>query len=354
MEGLEMNASFWKNKKVFLTGHTGFKGSWLSIWLTHMGAKVYGYSLPSKHGESIFSIINLQNKIHKSTIGDITDFVSLGEAIKECDPDIAIHMAAQPLVRKSYFDPMETFSINVMGTVNFLEAIRLFAEPSVILNVTTDKCYESMEWVWPYRENDRLGGNDPYSSSKACSELVTSSYRASFFTNDVTSVVTGRAGNVIGGGDRSEDRLIPDLMRAIEQHKIINVRSPNSIRPWQHVLDPLCGYLKLVEKMHNGFKPQLYSWNFGPKPESSREVQWLVNYFCSKFPGATWQVDSSSQLHETSVLKLDSSKSHCELDWQPTFAIEETITITVEWYLAASRGEEMFDYSLGQIESFNR
>ena len=261
---------------MFLTGHTGFKGSWLSLWLHNMGAQVTGYSLPAPTSPSLFELGHLENILIKSIIGDVSDFKFLREAMHASKPDIIIHMAAQPLVRKSYEDPIETYRTNVMGTVNIMEAARNCDSVRVILNVTTDKCYENQEWHWGYRETEPLGGHDPYSSSKACSELITATYRKSFLESLDIRVATARAGNVIGGGDWALDRLIPDMVRSVISGDQIHIRNPNAIRPWQHVLEPLSGYLLLCQRLfdHDGGK-FAEAWNFGPSEQDAKSVEWI-------------------------------------------------------------------------------
>jgi CDP-glucose 4,6-dehydratase len=309
--------SFWQGKSVFLTGHTGFKGGWLALWLTHMGAKVYGYALNPPTESNFFSTTGLIIRLAGHTISDIQEASALLSAMQAAQPDIVLHLAAQPLVRYSYIDPVETYAVNVMGTVNLLEAVRKTESVKAVVNVTTDKCYENREWVWPYRENEAMGGFDPYSSSKACSELVTAAYRRSFFDSNKVSLASARAGNVIGGGDWAADRLIPDFLRALDLGQPLVIRSPLATRPWQHVLEPLSGYLALAQKLYEEGSSFADAWNFGPEETDAKPVQWIVEKLCSQIPHASWQCDASLQPHEASMLKLDSSKAKALLAWRP-------------------------------------
>ncbi|WP_334072095.1 MULTISPECIES: CDP-glucose 4,6-dehydratase [Paenibacillus] len=335
-----IDVDFWKNKKVFLTGHTGFKGSWLSLWLTSMGAYVIGYSLEPNTKPSLFELLNIDRLIAKHVIGDIRDGVSLQLALQEAEPDIVIHMAAQPLVRESYKNPVDTYATNVMGTVNLFESVRTCTSVSVVVNVTTDKCYDNKEWVWGYREDEPLGGYDPYSSSKACSELVTSAYRNSFFNHGdrFVAVASARAGNVIGGGDWAEDRLVPDCIRSILSGESIVIRNPNSIRPWQHVLEPLSGYLLLAQNLYHHGREYSSAWNFGPRDEDAKSVEWIVKKICEKWgEGASYQVDTSPQPHEANYLKLDCSKAITYLRWQPRWSLEQAIDKIIDFTSAYER-----------------
>ncbi|MDH4276236.1 MAG: CDP-glucose 4,6-dehydratase, partial [Gammaproteobacteria bacterium] len=307
---MAVHAAFWSKKRVFLTGHTGFKGSWLSLWLQNMGAEVCGFAIEPPTTPNLFTTANVSQGM-RSTMGDIRDYESVHRAMQLFNPEIVIHMAAQPLVRLSYKEPVLTYSTNVMGTVHVLEAARNVANVRAIINVTTDKCYENKEWVWAYRENEPMGGYDPYSNSKGCSELVTSAYRQSYFTSDSVAVATARAGNVIGGGDWAEDRLIPDILRAFEMRKPVNIRNPSAIRPWQHVLEPLSGYLMLAQHLCSD-EGQKYAqaWNFGPNEDDVKPVQWIVEQLANNWGnGATWQMDNALHPHEAHYLKLDISKA---------------------------------------------
>jgi CDP-glucose 4,6-dehydratase len=346
-----INRSFWKNKRVLVTGHTGFKGSWLSLWLNELQADVHGFALKPETNPSLFDLAKVGSKI-TSTFGDIRDITSLKAAVEKADPEIIIHMAAQPLVRKSYQDPVETYSINVMGTVNLLEAARSAKNLKTIINVTTDKVYDNKEWVWPYRENDRLGGFDPYSNSKACSELVTSSYRSSFFDNTGVKVVTARAGNVIGGGDWAEDRLIPDIIRAYQSKTKIKIRNPKAIRPWQHVLESLSGYLQLAEHLHDN-NDYLKSWNFGPGTADFITVGQILNYVQKEMKEINLNVEfEEPKVHEAQILKLDNSQARENLNWKSVWNYSDAITKTFAWYIDMYSGKDASEITLKQIKEF--
>lgn len=328
-----MNPKFWRDRRVFLTGHTGFKGGWLALWLSKMGATVCGYGLPpSSDSPSFFDSCGVSACISSSLLADIRDLESVKKAIKDFSPDIVLHLAAQALVREAYRDPVTTFDTNVMGVVHILEAVRSVPSVKIVINVTTDKCYENQEWVWGYRESDRLGGSEPYSASKACSELVTEAYRKSFLNRDVL-VATARAGNVIGGGDWSKDRLIPDIVRATETATILEIRNPDAVRPWQHVLDPLSGYLLLAEQLWNRGDAIASAWNFGPEASAQRSVAWVVDEFSSHFDlPVRWEKSKGEHPHETSYLTLDSTKVRRECGWNPRFALKEALQWTADWY----------------------
>lgn len=332
-----INASFWKGKRVFLTGHTGFKGSWLSIWLNELGAEVVGYALEPNTTPSLYKIANVDSLV-TSVIGDIRDLPLLKKTMVEFNPDIVIHMAAQSLVRESYDTPVDTYEINVMGTVNVLESVRHCDSVKAVLNVTTDKVYENKEWTWGYRESDTLGGYDPYSNSKACSELVTSSYIQSFFNpkdygKHGVAIATARAGNVIGGGDWAKDRLIPDIIRAIEHNENITLRNPNAVRPWQHVLEPLSGYLMLVEKLFINGTEYGNGWNFGPSSNNIRNVKDVVDLILIYFGEYSGNVIiEDNTLHETQLLQLESSKANKLLKWNSKWGLEKTLENVVNAY----------------------
>lgn len=332
-----VNKEFWKGKKIFLTGHTGFKGSWLSLWLTSMGAKVTGYSLEPLTKPALFEVAKVNSHLY-SVIGDIRNKDQLGQEMKEANPDIVIHMAAQPLVRESYSLPVETYSTNVMGTVHVFEAVRQCGNVRAVINVTTDKCYENKEWIWGYRENEPLGGYDPYSSSKACSELVTSAYRQSFFNPNNynehgVAIASARAGNVIGGGDWSKDRLIPDCIKSLTENKVINIRSPQAIRPWQHVLEPLNGYILLAEKLYIEGPKYDGAWNFGPEDQDTKSVEWIVKRMCERWGNkGNYIIDEENiNPHEANVLKLDCSKAKTELNWCPKWDLNIALDKIIEW-----------------------
>jgi len=348
-----MHSDFWKNKSVFLTGHTGFKGGWIAHWLTELGAHVHGYALAPPTEPNFFAETKLQERIASSTIDDIRDLEKLSTAIKQAKPDILIHMAAQPLVRESYNTPVDTFSANVIGTVNVLEAARQAVTIKAIVNITTDKCYENKEWLWPYRENDRLGGHDPYSASKACAEIAASAYRNSFLAEAGIHLASVRAGNVIGGGDWATDRLIPDFLRAIDRGETLTIRSPNAVRPWQHVLEPLSGYLLLAEKLYEQGEAFAQAWNFGPNDEDAKPVSWIVERLCEQIPGSKWQTEKTKQPHEAGLLKLDSSKAKTKLGWTPRWNLEAALSKTVEWHQAWRNQEDMAAITSSQIQAYS-
>ena len=347
-----MKPSFWNGKTVFVTGHTGFKGGWMAHWLSELGACVHGYALDPPTEPNFFSETNLQERLVSSNIGDIRDLGLLDKAIKQLKPEIIIHMAAQPLVRESYQTPVETFSANVMGTVNLLEASRRVGTVKAIINITTDKCYENKEWTWPYRETDRLGGHDPYSASKACAEVVAAAYRSSFLSTADIQLASVRAGNVIGGGDWATDRLMPDFLRALDVGETLRIRSPNAVRPWQHVLEPLSGYLMLAEQLYKTGETFAGAWNFGPNEDDARSVEWIVTQLCDRIPGARWEFEKIGQLHEAGLLKLDSSKAKKYLGWAPRWDLETALKNTIEWHKAWRNGEDMKAFSSKQIQTY--
>lgn len=347
-----MNHSFWENKTVFLTGHTGFKGGWIAHWLHELGASVWGYSLEPPTQPNFFTEAQLNKRVIHSTIGDIRDLVALNSALKEAKPDIIFHMAAQPLVRESYNTPTETFAANVIGTINVLEAARQCGTPKAIINITTDKCYENREWPWPYRENDRLGGHDPYSASKACAEIAAAAYRNSFLMDAHIQLASVRAGNVIGGGDWANDRLIPDFLRALDARETVCIRSPDAIRPWQHVLEPLSGYLLLAEKLYVKGSAFAEAWNFGPNDDDAKSVSWIVDQLCTCTPDAKWQTENTQQLHEAGLLKLDSSKAKARLGWAPRWSLEAALNKTMEWHQAWRKKADMAEITSAQIRAY--
>lgn len=348
-----IDRNFWQGKRVFVTGHTGFKGSWLSVWLHLLGARVKGYALTPPTEPSLFKEAKVSS-IVESQIGDIRDLVSIKESLSKFNPDILIHMAAQPLVRYSYIEPIETYETNVLGTAKVLESARSCSDLKAIISVTTDKCYENKEWVWGYREDEQMGGHDPYSSSKGCAELVTSAYRRSFLAANGVGLASARAGNVIGGGDWAEDRLIPDIFRAFEAGKAVIVRNPKSIRPWQHVLEPLAGYLVLSQKLYAS--PEVYAegWNFGPNEDDAKPVDWILKKMVKQWPGSSWQIDKNSHPHEAGFLKLDISKAKAKLHWQPTWSLDQTLQNIVEWHRAWLNKNDMLVACESEIENFMR
>ena len=346
-----INQDFWQGKKVFLTGHTGFKGSWLSIWLSSLGANVKGYALKPNSSPSLFEEAKVEKMID-SYYGDIRDFKSVQEVMEEFNPDILIHMAAQPLVRYSYAEPIETYEVNVMGSVNVLEAARGCKNLKAIVNITTDKCYENEELDIKYSEDSPLGGHDPYSSSKACAELVASSYKRSFLQHNQVGLATARAGNVIGGGDWAQDRLIPDILRSFEQKIPVLIRYPKSIRPWQHVLEPLSGYLILAQKLYYESDKFSEGWNFGPREEDAKSVEWILDKMTSKWPYSSWKLDEKFNPHEAGYLKLDISKADTLLGWQPTWDIDCALEKVIEWHQAWLNNQDMHLFCLSEINEY--
>lgn len=345
--------NFWQGKRVFLTGHTGFKGSWLSLWLAEMGAVVKGYALTAPTNPSLFEEAKVAEKI-ESQIGDIRDFDTLKSSLLAFNPDILIHMAAQPLVRLSYKEPLETYDTNVMGTAKVLEAARSCQNLKAIVNVTTDKCYENKEWVWGYREDEPMGGYDPYSSSKGCAELVTSAYRRSFMQEQGIGLATARAGNVIGGGDWADDRLIPDILRAFEQNQAVVIRNPASTRPWQHVLEPLSGYLVLAQNLYQNPQAFAEGWNFGPYEDDAKPVDWILNHMVANWPGTSWELDKHAHPHEAGYLKLDISKAKARLHWHPTWRLEHTLAKIIQWHQAWLKKQDMQTACITEINEFMR
>ncbi len=349
-----MTPEFWRDKRVFLTGHTGFKGGWLSLWLQHMGAEVCGYALSAPTEPSLFQVAGVADGM-RSVSGDVRDLAALEQAIAEHQPQIVVHMAAQSLVRHSYAHPVETYATNVMGTVNLFEALRRCASARVILNITSDKCYENREWLWGYRENEAMGGHDPYSSSKGCAELVTAAYRQSYFaTADSPSVLaSARAGNVIGGGDWATDRLIPDMIRAFLEDQAVIIRNPHAIRPWQHVLEPLSGYLRLIECLWESGQTYAGGWNFGPADQDARPVRWIVERMIDLWgDSARYELDSREHVHEAGYLKLDSSQARARLGWKPQLDLGQALEWLTDWYRAYREGDNMRAVTLAQIESY--
>jgi CDP-glucose 4,6-dehydratase len=350
MESLVTDPAFWRGKRVFLTGHTGFKGAWASLLLRRLGASVYGYALPPTHQSSLFVTARIADDI-KHCVADIRDLSALRTAMAEAEPDIVIHMAAQALVRPSYEEPVDTFTTNVMGTVHVLEAARQLACVQVILNVTSDKCYENNGAGSAFREGDRLGGDDPYSNSKACAELVTHSYRHSFFKSPgAPRVATARAGNVFGGGDFARDRLVPDAMQAFMAGDALRIRNPGSVRPWQHALDPVLGYLTLAERLA-GDERFVGGWNFGPDAASEVPVGTVVEQLIALWgDGARWTSDAGPHPHEAAYLRLDCAKARSELGWTPLFDLSHGLRLTVDWYKALREGRDLRKFSLDQLD----
>lgn len=356
------DTAFWKGKRVFLTGHTGFKGSWLSIWLHVLGAKVTGYALEPPTDPSLFELARV-SELMTSVTADIRDLERLKAELAAAAPEIVIHMAAQPLVRDSYKIPVETYATNVMGTVHLLEAVRACPSVRAVVNVTTDKVYENREWAWGYRENEPFGGYDPYSNSKGCSELVTAAYRSSYFANQQlnsstaqrhgAAVATARAGNVIGGGDWAVDRLVPDILRAILAGEPVRIRNPHAIRPWQHVLEPLSGYLTLARRLSEEGASFAEGWNFGPHDDDAQPVEWVVKRLCERWGnGARYEIDNGDHPHEAHYLKLDCSKARMRLGWQPRLDLGIALDFIIEWTEAYRAGADLRQVCMKQIERF--
>lgn len=350
----QVDPEFWKGKRVFLTGHTGFKGGWAALWLQHMGAVVKGFSLPPPTSPSLFEQAHVATGM-ESELGDIRDLAAITNSMVSFNPDILIHMAAQPLVRLSYREPVETYSTNVMGTVHVLEAARKCANLKAIVNITTDKCYENREWEWGYRENEPMGGHDPYSNSKGCAELVTSAYRKSFFSKPGSPALASvRAGNVIGGGDWAEDRLIPDILRAFEKQQAVVIRNPSATRPWQHVLEPLSGYFVLAENLYTGDHPDFADgWNFGPKDEDVQPVGWICDHMVKLWGhNASWQLDGQANPHEANYLKLDISKAKRHLQWEPQWNLSTALEKIVHWHKAWLAGDNARELCIQHINEY--
>lgn len=354
MEGVEVSPDFWRGRRVFLTGHTGFKGGWLSLWLQSMGAEVHGYALNPPTEPNLYTVADVGLHMGSSTIGNICDADRLRAAMQAARPEIVFHLAAQPLVRYSYVQPVETYAVNVMGTVHLLEAVRATPGVKAVVNVTTDKCYENREWPWGYRENEAMGGFDPYSSSKGCAELVTAAYRRSYLETAGIALATARAGNVIGGGDWAADRLIPDFLRAMDAKATLKVRSPQSTRPWQHVLEPLSGYLTLAQRLYSNGQQFAEGWNFGPSDNDARPVMWIVERLAEMRPDITWQCDELPQPHEANYLKLDSSKAKIRLGWEARWDLCAALQQTLAWHEAWRDGADMRAVTLSQINQFQK
>lgn len=349
---MDLFNNFFKGKKILITGDTGFKGSWLCIWLNELGADVYGYALPPKTPQDNFVKAGLQKIIHHYD-GDVRDIDHLKSIFNKVKPELAFHMAAQALVLPSYSNPAETFQTNVLGTVNFFEAVRQTSSVRVALNVTSDKCYQNSEWVWGYRENDPMGGNDPYSASKGCSELVTTSYLKSFFSTGECLVASARAGNVIGGGDWAEYRILPDLFRAYFADQTLVIRNPKATRPWQFVLEPLFGYLKLAESLHSTGRTLSGAWNFGPRSLINHRVEEVINGVKKLIPDLQYIMETPSEkLHEAHLLKLDISKALTHLTWRPLLDFEETVQFTTEGYLSERSAADLYQSRVNQIKKY--
>ncbi|MBD9356734.1 CDP-glucose 4,6-dehydratase [Methylomonas sp. EbA] len=351
------HSDFWRGKRVFITGHTGFKGGWLALYLHRLGAEIKGYALPAPTTPSLFQVADVASVL-QHVEGDIRDLTCVMTEMQIFQPEFVFHLAAQPLVRYSYQQPVETYATNVMGTVNLLEAVRHTSSVKSVVIVTSDKCYENKEWLWGYRENEPMGGFDPYSNSKGCSELVTASYRNSFFPSERyaehgVAVASVRAGNVIGGGDWAQDRLIPDIMKAFMVGEAVTVRNPTAIRPWQHVLEPVTGYVLLAEQLYKKGSRYAEGWNFGPSEADAQPVSWILEKLADLWGnGASWQIDGSEQPHEAHYLKLDCSKAKTLLGWGPRWTLAQALAMIVDWNLAYQQGKDMRQVCAEQLEQF--
>lgn len=349
----QVTPGFWRNKRVLVTGHTGFKGSWLCLWLQSMGAELKGIALEPPTEPALFHVARVAEGM-QHCIADIRDEAAVKTAVDGFQPEIIIHMAAQPLVRLSYQQPVETYATNVMGTLHLLEAARHCPSVKAIVNITTDKCYENREWVWGYREDEPMGGHDPYSNSKGCAELVSSAYRKSFLKQAGIAMATARAGNVIGGGDWAADRLVPDVLRALQACQPVLIRNPHAIRPWQHVLEPLSGYLLLAQSLYTQGQTDAEGWNFGPRDEDARPVQWIVERLCHTWgQGATWALQPGNHPHEAHYLKLDISKARHRLQWAPRWSLHTTLAHITTWHQAWLNGQDMRAVCLQQISEYD-
>lgn len=352
LEGLVMDQNFWAKKNVLVTGHTGFKGGWLALWLSSLGARVHGFALPAED-KSFYRFCNLQKNLASETLANIADRSAIDQCLKKAEPEIIFHLAAQSLVRPSYQSPVETFATNVMGTVHLLESARSAASTKVIVNVTSDKCYENDEKGRAYEESDPMGGSDPYSASKGCAELVATSYRRSFMTSAGIHLASARAGNVIGGGDWAQDRLVPDFLKAWDEKQALVVRAPQSVRPWQHVLEPLNGYVTLAKKLHLEGASFAEGWNFGPDDRDSKTVEWIVTQLTQIAAGSKWEKDHAAHPHEAKLLSLNSKKSRARLGWQPRWDVTTALQKTCDWHQAWRNGVDMHSFSLKQIGEYH-
>ncbi len=345
------NASFWAGRRVLVTGHTGFKGGWLCLWLQQLGAEVHGLALDPPTTPSLFEAARVAQGLAGDHRVDLRDAAAVQRTVQACRPELVLHLAAQPLVRASYADPVGTYATNVMGTLHLLEAVRQTPSVRAVLNITTDKCYENREWPWGYRENEAMGGHDPYSSSKACSELLSAAYRRSFLAEGGVALATARAGNVIGGGDWAADRLVPDLLRAFERGEPAVIRRPAAVRPWQHVIEPLSGYLHLAERLLRDGQTVAEGWNFGPEDRDARPVGWIVKQLATLWgPEARWTLETEGHPHEAHTLKLDISKAREGLNWRPRWGLQQALQRTVEWHKAWRGGADVRALCLQQIE----
>ena len=348
-----IDQKFWLGKRVFLTGHTGFKGSWMALWLAHLGSSVKGYALEPPTSPSLFKEAKVDNLID-SQIGDIRNQELLYESMVNFNPDILIHMAAQPLVRYSYTEPVETYEVNVIGTAIVLEVARSCSNLNAIINITSDKCYENEEIDKSYKEDDPMGGHDPYSSSKGCAELVTSAYRRSFLKTQNIGLASVRAGNVIGGGDWASDRLIPDILRSFELNKSVIARNPEATRPWQYGLEPLSGYLLLAQRVYDDYEKYSEGWNFGPHEKDIRSVRWILDKMISNWPNASWSLDDNANPHEARFLKLNISKAREKLNWKPIWELDKSLERIINWHRAWKNNEDIQQLCLTEIDNFTK
>ncbi|MEM7339177.1 MAG: CDP-glucose 4,6-dehydratase [Actinomycetota bacterium] len=347
-----IDAGFWADQRVLVTGHTGFKGSWLALWLTEMGAEVTGLALAPSSSPSLYTEAAIDDRV-RSHIGDVSDAAFVADVVAEARPTVVLHLAAQAIVRQSFDDPVETFATNVVGTAAVLDAARRSPDLAAVVSVTSDKCYENNEWIWGYRENEPMGGHDPYSASKGCAELVTSAMRRSYYTDENgPQVASARAGNVIGGGDWAASRLIPDIARAWSVGEEVVIRRPEAVRPWQHVLEPLAGYLLLAERLAGGGAGFADGWNFGPSDDDTRPVDWIVDRMSRHWKGeVSWRIERDGP-HEATLLRLDSSKARQQLGWRPQLRLDTAIDWIVEWYSRFYQGESARDLTVNQIHQF--
>jgi CDP-glucose 4,6-dehydratase len=358
LEGL-VNPAFWSGKRVLVTGHTGFKGAWLALWLCRLGARVSGFALPEPTPAAVFNAAGVERDVD-TTYGDVRDLEQFRAALQAQQPEVVFHLAAQSLVRPSYEDPVGTYATNVMGVVHVLEAVRTCESVRAVVIVTSDKCYQNQEWPWGYRESEPMGGFDPYSSSKGCAEIVTAAFRSSYFNpasfaSHGVGIATARAGNVIGGGDWAKDRLIPDFMRSMLVGEELLVRSPQAIRPWQYVLEPLCGYIGLAEQLVANGPAVCEAWNFGPYDHDARPVAWVVEQLTRGWgESASWRIDSAAHPHEAHYLKLDISKARGRLHWSPRWSLSQALEKVIDWYRAQRDGQDMRRVCLAQIEAYER